>query len=361
MPTKTENDKSSDPKEILPKDGSDQMFRLFFGTTREQEKPEHVQNREVFSWPIDRRLERLWVDNMQSTTANAKPDNSQETPPKDESAQMLFSSIFGITPEQQRLSEIERIDREAAQQRALQNKQSFESEPAKWKQIQIVSLDMQMKFYLIHPAILHQDKWRLERKGFSTSIDVPEDQYDVIMEGLKNHGAILQINDQRKEFYPGLKKGPHTRFVPCKPLAAEIANPSDRPGIDLDRILRSFGITPGEDGFEKLQKENEAAQLRFLQKKQSFQREPEKWKQIEIFSLDHQINFDRFDTSILHQNKWAVERRGFSTSIDVPREKYDDIVEALKLHQSIFRINNQRREAWLYPGLERGSRPNYFM
>ncbi len=118
-------------------------------------------------------------------------------------------------------------------------------------------------------------------------------------------------------------------------------------------FFRLFGFSPEQQKLMEMEHiQSEATKQRVIQNKQSLQREPEKWKQIQIESLDHNINFDLIDTSILHQHKWVVERRGFSTFIDVPKDKYDSIVEALKCNQAIFKINGQWRQSWLYPGLE---------
>ena len=118
-------------------------------------------------------------------------------------------------------------------------------------------------------------------------------------------------------------------------------------------IFRFFSTHPEEQKFWA-QFENDASQKKqhTIQNALSFQREPEKWKKIQIVSLDHHINFDLIDTSILHQHKWVVERRGFSTSIDVPADKYDSIIESLKSDKSIYQINGQWRQSWRYPGLE---------
>lgn len=118
-------------------------------------------------------------------------------------------------------------------------------------------------------------------------------------------------------------------------------------------FFRLFGFSSEQQKLIEMERvQNEAASQRVLQNTQSLQREPEKWKQIQIESLDHNINFNCIDTSILHQHKWVVERRGFSTSIDVPKDKYDSIVEKLKFNQAIFKINGQWRQSWLYRGLE---------
>lgn len=127
------------------------------------------------------------------------------------STEPLWMRLFGITPEQQRAMEMERINKETASQHAIQNQQTFQREPEKWQQIQIVSCDIEMNFYLIDPSILHQDqdRWVVERKGYSTCIHVPKDKYDSIIEALNSHQSILQVNGRWVErmLYPGLEKG----------------------------------------------------------------------------------------------------------------------------------------------------------
>ena len=126
------------------------------------------------------------------------------------STEQPWMRLFGITPEQQRAMEMERIHEEAASQHTVQNKQAFQREPEKWQQIQIVSYDVRINFYLIHPSILHQDedRWVVERKGYSTCIHVPKDKYDSIVEALNSHQSILQVNGHWVErmLYPGLEK-----------------------------------------------------------------------------------------------------------------------------------------------------------
>ena|SRR3990167_5753679 len=127
------------------------------------------------------------------------------------STEQSWMRLFGITPEQQRAMEMERINEETASQHAIQNKQTFQREPEKWQQIQIVSCDTQINFYLIHPSILHQDedRWVVERRGYSTCIHVPKDKHDSIVEALNSHQAILQVNGRWVErmLHPGLEKG----------------------------------------------------------------------------------------------------------------------------------------------------------
>lgn|SRR3990167_8487850 len=117
----------------------------------------------------------------------------------------------------------------------------------------------------------------------------------------------------------------------------ENTNTVDSKKDESSWMMRFFGVMPKQQKLMEMEcVQNEAAKQRIIQNAQFLQREPEKWKQIQIESLDHNINFDLIDTSILHQHKWVVERRGFSTSIDVPTDKYDSIVEKLKFNQAWF-------------------------
>ena len=147
---------------------------------------------------------------MHSKTENTNTTGSKETQQKDSSSQMSFLTLFGISPEQQRLLERERANDEAAEQRLIQNRQAFQCAPGKWKKISIEAFDHHVNFDRIHPEILHQDKWVVERKGYSTSIDVPEKEYDKIIEALQSYQqTIFKVNGQwlNSVLYPGLESG----------------------------------------------------------------------------------------------------------------------------------------------------------